>query len=119
MGGRSFGPRPLPVTERSPAHPHVGINHRVDALPPLFPGLHAWMLPAAAAGENLHFYPMNRELLTITLPRSDRAVLEVAGGTELAREVKAMKDPATCQEAADRVHHRRRLSLLSIGGHNS
>jgi hypothetical protein len=34
----------------------------------------------AAARENLHFYPMNRELQTITLPRSDRAVIEVAGG---------------------------------------
>jgi hypothetical protein len=72
MGGRSFGPRPLPVAERSPAHPNVSINQRVDALPPLFPGFHAGMLPAAAADQNLHFYPMHRILLTITLTRSDR-----------------------------------------------
>jgi len=31
-----------------PAHPHVSINHRIDALPALFPRFHAPMLPAAA-----------------------------------------------------------------------
>ena len=72
MGGRSFGPRPLPVAERSPAHPNVSINQRVDALPPLFPGFHAGMLPAAAADQNLHFCPIHQEFLTITLSRSDR-----------------------------------------------
>jgi hypothetical protein len=50
----------------------VSINQRVDALPPLFLGFHEWMLPAAAADQNLHFYPMHRILLTITLTRSDR-----------------------------------------------
>jgi len=50
----------------------VGINQRVDALPPLFLGLHAWMLPATAADRYLHFCPIHQEFLTITLSRSDR-----------------------------------------------
>jgi hypothetical protein len=64
------------VAERHPAHPNVSINHRVDALPPLFLGFHAGMLPAAPADQNLHFYPMHRILLTITLTRSDRGGIQ-------------------------------------------
>jgi hypothetical protein len=50
----------------------MSINHGVDTLPLPFLGFHAWMLAGAAADQNMHFYPMHREFLTITLSRNDR-----------------------------------------------
>ena len=79
-GARFLCSRPLPVADSSAAHPNESINHRVDSLPPLFPGFHAWMLPAAAADRNLHICPIRREFLTITLSRSEEG--EPAGSSQ-------------------------------------
>ena len=74
-GGRPFGHRPFSIPASGPAHPNVGINHRIDAVPRLFLRFHARMLPAAMTDELLHFCRIHREFRTITLSRRGEACI--------------------------------------------
>jgi hypothetical protein len=52
-----FWSRPFPVVAGSPAHPKESVNHRVNSLPPLFPGFHPRDVASGGRGPVLAFLP--------------------------------------------------------------